>query len=229
MERRVSNRVKDAQHKATTALVKNNDVIYIDDLNLKGMTKSAKGTVEQPGVNVKAKSGLNRVMLEQAHGQFEQLLVQKTTTQKRICIKVPTAGSSQECSECGYRNPDNRKTQALFECQECHHIENADTNASKVTTQRGQQTLVERINSGEIDLKDYNVDAKAILNTVKKVNDKKVSKVGKPKLTKHSKYSARDTTVGQTVAGVTRTLQAISASRNVVTQPINKKHSPSGP
>lgn len=40
--------------------------------------------------------------------------------------------TSQECHKCGYTDPSNRGTQEDFECQECRHKENADSNASNV-------------------------------------------------------------------------------------------------
>ena len=69
------------------------------------MTKSAKGTIEEPGVNVKAKSGLNRVILILRIRPFK-------------------------CSKCGYISKNNRRSQSLFVCEKCSYTNNADYNAS---------------------------------------------------------------------------------------------------
>ena len=51
--------------------------MVVEDLNTKGMTRSAKGTVEAPGTNVKAKSGLNRAILASVRGGLERKLAYK--------------------------------------------------------------------------------------------------------------------------------------------------------
>ncbi|WP_298403707.1 transposase, partial [Ferrimicrobium sp.] len=61
-----SDRRKDWIEKTTTELVRNYDLIVLEDLKVKNMTRSAKGTVESPGKNVAQKSGLNRSILEQS-------------------------------------------------------------------------------------------------------------------------------------------------------------------
>ena len=58
-----ANQRKDAIHKLTSKLAKNHGLVVLEDLAIKNMTKSAKGTRASPGKNVKAKSGLNRVIL----------------------------------------------------------------------------------------------------------------------------------------------------------------------
>ena len=60
---RVSNR--NEVHRLTTALVREHDLIVAEDLKITNMTRSARGTVQEPGKNVSAKSGLNRSINEQ--------------------------------------------------------------------------------------------------------------------------------------------------------------------
>jgi putative transposase len=59
-----ANKKIDFNHKLSHFLVKNHDLIVLEDLKIKNMTKSAKGTIEEHGVNVAQKSGLNRAILE---------------------------------------------------------------------------------------------------------------------------------------------------------------------
>jgi putative transposase len=63
---RQARRRQDFTHKLTTDLAKNHGWVAIEDLRAKGMTKSAGGTRERPGRNVRAKAGLNRAILDNA-------------------------------------------------------------------------------------------------------------------------------------------------------------------
>ena len=66
---KIRNIRRDILHKATADICKNHVCISMEDLNLKNLTASARGTVETPGVNVRAKSGLNRELLLRASGR----------------------------------------------------------------------------------------------------------------------------------------------------------------
>ncbi len=101
------------------------DLILLEDLKTKSMTASAKGTVENPGRNVKQKTGLNRVIRETGWGQLEPDL-----SERGVVVKVNPAYTSQTCSKCGHVSKENRLTQSKFRCQSCTHQENADVNAA---------------------------------------------------------------------------------------------------
>lgn len=124
-------------HQFSRELVGRFSKICIEDLNLKNMTKSAKGDAEKPGKNVKAKSGLNREMLNVAIGEFRWMLEYKSEETGSEIIPVDYAYSSQTCSVCGYCDSENRVVQSRFECQKCGHFENADINAAKNILQWG--------------------------------------------------------------------------------------------
>ncbi len=107
-------RRKDWIEKTTTDLVRDYDLISLEALKIKNMTKSAKGTKDKPGKNVKAKSGLNRSILEQGWGLFCQRLTDKATnavTPVEI-IAINPAYTSLRCSKCGHTEQKNRKNQA---------------------------------------------------------------------------------------------------------------------
>ncbi|MHB8189082.1 MAG: zinc ribbon domain-containing protein [Ferrimicrobium sp.] len=97
------------------------------------MTRSAKGTLQSPGKNVRAKSGLNRSILEQGWGTFRKRLTDKAAnaTEPATVTVINPAYTSLRCSECGYTNERNRKSQAIFCCLPCGHIDNADVNAAR--------------------------------------------------------------------------------------------------
>ncbi len=100
------------------------DLAYMEALNIRGMTKSAKGTVEKPGKHVKAKSGLNRKILASAWGTLELCLNYKAEVRK-----VPPAYTSQTCHQCGHVDKKNRNG-TDFKCTACGHADDADVNAA---------------------------------------------------------------------------------------------------
>ena len=121
----------DFLHKETTKLSKNHALVVVEDLKIKNMSRSAKGTDTRPGRNVKAKSGLNKSILDQGWGMFRSQLEYKMVWNGGLLIKVPPHHTSQKCSKCFYTHADNRLKQEIFCCAKCDHEENADRNAAK--------------------------------------------------------------------------------------------------
>lgn len=113
-------------HQITSSIVKDHDYVIVEDLNLKGMTKSAAGTMENPGSNVMAKSGLNRSILEEGLGEFVRELEYKLKLKGGILIRVDPHNTSRRCPRCGHIAKENRKTQADFCCVKCGYSNNAD-------------------------------------------------------------------------------------------------------
>lgn len=95
-------------------------------MNLKNMTKSAEGTVKDPGRNVKQKNGLSRSLARvapYAMREADRWVLFKAGEQ---LILVDPKYTSQTCSKCGYTSSTNRPAQAHFGCQLCGYTENAD-------------------------------------------------------------------------------------------------------
>jgi len=130
---READRRKDWIEKTTTDMVREFDVIVIENLKVKNMVRSARGTIEKPGKSVAAKSGLNRSIHSQAWGTFRQRLTDKAgaATSPVEIIVINPAYTSQRCSGCGHTTAKNRKSQAVFVCQSCTYTDNADVNAAK--------------------------------------------------------------------------------------------------
>ncbi len=130
---REKNRRKDWVEKTTTVMVRDFDFIVVENLKIKNMVRSARGTVEQPGTQVKAKSGLNRSIQSQAWGTFRTRLTDKATRADSPVevIAVPARNTSRRCSVCGHTAKENRESQAVFLCQSCGHRGHADENAAK--------------------------------------------------------------------------------------------------
>ncbi|WP_161992633.1 RNA-guided endonuclease InsQ/TnpB family protein [Aureimonas leprariae] len=97
---------------------------------VRNMTRSAKGTVEEPGKNVRAKSGLNRSIQDAAFGRLRELLRYKAERAGGELIEVDPRYTSQTCSVCGVIDAASRQSQSQFLCVGCGHNVNADFNAS---------------------------------------------------------------------------------------------------
>ena len=130
---RESDRRKDWIEKKTTDLVRDYDLIVVEDLKVKNMSKSASGTKDKPGKQVSQKRGLNRAISSQAWGMFRQRLTDKAThaTAPVAIVSINPAYTSLRCSECGHTDKGNRKNQAVFCCLSCGYTSNADVNAAQ--------------------------------------------------------------------------------------------------
>jgi putative transposase len=119
-------RRRDWTEKVSTDLARRFDLIRIEDLNVRAMTRSARGTVAQPGRNVRQKAGLNRAILANGWGVLLDRLEAKAPGRVE---KIYPAYTSQRCSACGHVAPENRESQA-FRCVACGHRAHADVNAA---------------------------------------------------------------------------------------------------
>lgn len=128
---------QDACHKLTKKLATQAHKIVLEDLKISNMTKSAKGSVDEPGRNVRAKSGLNREILNMSLHSVKMQLGYKTIRHGSELVLVNPAYTSQTCSCCGHVSKQNRKTQAKFLCVECGYSDNADINAAKNILKKG--------------------------------------------------------------------------------------------
>jgi putative transposase len=111
-------------------LVERFDLIAIEDLRIANMTRSARGTVEEPGTNVRGKSGLNREILDQGWGIFATALHVKAEEAAREVVVVDPRRTSQTCGVCGASAP-TPSWRRRFECPECGHAEDRDRNAAR--------------------------------------------------------------------------------------------------
>ena len=115
--RRNQVRNRNAVHEITTPLVRSYDRIAIEALQVTNMTRSAKGTVEEPGKQVAAKRGLNRRILDQTWGIFVSQLTYKAAWAGRELVAVHPAYTSRTCSRCGARAPQRRYR--IHDCAAC--------------------------------------------------------------------------------------------------------------
>src|ERR1035441_2671994 len=130
----------DALHKAARRIVARADVIALEELNVRGMTRSAKGSVAAPGRNVAAKRGLNRALLDASFGRLATLIREKAECAVRTVVSVEARFSSQECSQCGHIARESRRRRR-FGCVACGFTLHADVNAALVIRGRAQSAL----------------------------------------------------------------------------------------
>ncbi len=129
--RKIASQRRDFHHQTARKLVNAYDVIVLEDLEVKNMCRSASGTVEAPGTNVAAKSGLNRSILDAGWAAFASILAGKAEEAGRLVVKVDPRRTSLRCSSCGHIAADNRVSQAVFRCQRCGFSLHADVNAAR--------------------------------------------------------------------------------------------------
>ncbi|HFX9045039.1 TPA: RNA-guided endonuclease InsQ/TnpB family protein [Salmonella enterica subsp. enterica serovar Saintpaul] len=138
---RIANIRRDYLHKVTTTVSKNHAMIVIEDLKVSNMSKSAAGTVSQPGRNVRAKSGLNRSILDQGWYEMRRQLEYKQLWRGGQVLAVPPAYTSQRCACCGHTAKENRLSQSQFRCQVCGYTANADVNGARNILAAGHAVL----------------------------------------------------------------------------------------
>jgi IS605 OrfB family transposase len=144
LKARETDRRKDWIEKTSTDLARRFDVIRVEDLKIRAMTRSARGTVQAPGKNVRAKTGLNRSIHAAGWGRLVIRLEGKAPGRVE---KVDPAYTSQTCNACGHRDAENRESQAVFRYRACTHADHADVNAARniavgrTVTARGGQPI----------------------------------------------------------------------------------------
>ena len=141
LKAREADRRKDWVERSTTDIARRFDTIRIEALDVRAMTRTARGTVKRPGTHVTQKRGLNRAIRRSGWGLLAARLQHKAHGRVE---QVPAAYTSQRCSVCWHVSPGNRKSQAVFQCQactapRCHADVNAARNiaAGRAVTARG--------------------------------------------------------------------------------------------
>ena len=130
LHQRIANIRKDFLHQSSNEISKNHAVVFVEDLQVRNMSKSSKGTKDQPGKQVAQKSGLNRAILDGSPFELRRQLEYKTEWRGGRLYPVPPQNTSRTCpvslGGCGLVSADNRKTQAKFACIQCGLSANAD-------------------------------------------------------------------------------------------------------
>jgi len=135
---RIADARNDFLHKVSTTISKSHAVVFLEDLKVKNMSASARGSVEEPGKNVRQKSGLNKAILDQGWFEFRRQLSYKESWRGGRVVAVPPQHTSQTCAQCRHVCAESRRSQAQFVCVACGHEDDADVNAAKNIMRAGQ-------------------------------------------------------------------------------------------
>lgn len=140
LHERVANRRRTHLHQVSTELVRTYTTLAVEDLRLRNMTRSAKGTAEAPGKNVKAKAGLNRGLLDTGIATLYAILETKAEEAGGRVVRVDPRYTSQDCSACGERVPKALAVR-VHRCPHCGLVMDRDANAARNILRRGLEAL----------------------------------------------------------------------------------------
>ncbi|MER6736579.1 RNA-guided endonuclease TnpB family protein [Streptomyces puniciscabiei] len=119
-------------HALTKQLATQFAEIAVEDLNIAGMTRTARGTLDKPGRRVKQKAGLNRAILDAAPGELRRQLAYKTCWYgSTLAVLDRWFPSSKTCSACGWQNPHLTLADRTFHCSNCTLTIDRDINAAR--------------------------------------------------------------------------------------------------
>ena len=130
LQRKVTRQREDWLHKTTSNIVCGNSLIAGEQLNVKGMTASAK-----KGKRKKQKAGLNRSILEVGFGLIGDLLTYKAAEAGGFYLESPTRTlkPTQRCARCWELTPKTLKDRThICSNPNCGHTEDRDVNAAQV-------------------------------------------------------------------------------------------------
>jgi putative transposase len=157
LNKKLSNQKNDLYHKISKTLTDKFELIAVEDLKTKNMSKSSKGNEINHGKMIKQKSGLNRTILNASFYQFVSMIQYKQTMlNDKLFVKVNPAYTSQECSKCGNRDKLNRPKQDKFKCTKCGFKINPDIQASQTILKRGLEVFGLGISPCTLDIKSKN-------------------------------------------------------------------------
>jgi putative transposase len=140
-----------ATHHATIRIARESQAVAIEDLNVKGMTTSAKGTAAAPGKNIRQKAGLNRAVLDAGFAEWRRQLGYKTRWLARELVTVERfAPTSKECNACGDVNKALKLSEREWTCAGCAAKHNRDENAAKNIRRRGLEKLKSPGGTGKV-------------------------------------------------------------------------------
>jgi putative transposase len=142
--KKISNKRENFLHNESRKLVNEYDLICMEDLNVKGMTKSSKGTIEKPGKKVKQKSGLNRSLSDVSLGSFMSMIDYKAKFDGKHTVKIDRFyPSSKTCNCCGTINEDLKLSDRTWTCNSCGNELDRDYNAALNIKEEGKRKFFE--------------------------------------------------------------------------------------
>jgi putative transposase len=135
----------DFHHKESAKLIKRFALVATEKLQIRNLTRTAKGTVDKPGKNVRQKAGLNREILDTAPARFLNLMRYKAAEARSLFMEAPTRKlkPSQTCPACGRIQKKTLKKR-IHSCPDCDHTEPRDAASARVCLNWAMQQLTGR-------------------------------------------------------------------------------------
>jgi putative transposase len=136
LHERVANQRKDFLHKASTKLIRENQTICLEDLNIVGMSKRCKPKQDENGNYLPngqtPKSGLNRSIGDVGWGMFVDMLKYKADWYGNNIVRIGRFDpSSKTCSICGNINRELKQGDREWTCAKCGTHHDRDANAAQ--------------------------------------------------------------------------------------------------
>lgn len=141
VQRRIRNHRRTHLHDVANEIVRSASTIAVEDLKLKNMTRSAKGTLAEPGRNVRQKAGLNRALADAAPGRLISMIVYKAESAGGCMIRVDPRNTSTTCSACDVVDA-TQLSRTRYRCR-CGLDLHRDHNAAINIRKRGIEALRE--------------------------------------------------------------------------------------
>ena len=157
-KRRIKRVVLDFQHKLTTWLVREYDMVAVEDLDVKPMMETSQSAKNKQ---------------DASWSRFLTLLEYKGELHGTHVVKVDSAGTTKECSRCGVKT-DKPIWVRQHSCPACGHEEDRDLNAAKNILSRGCKQL------GAGRSESTPVETALPTFTPSRVNAKRVVEAGSP-------------------------------------------------
>ena len=130
IHKKITNSRLDNLHKVSTELIKKYDVVFLEDLNIKGMIKNHK---------------LAKHISDVSWSKFIELLTYKAEWNDKQIVKIDRFfPSSKTCNCCGYINQNLKLDIREWTCPSCHVKLNRDLNASKNILKEGYKIISSR-------------------------------------------------------------------------------------
>ena len=125
---KIANLRTDFLHKLTTNIVKNHDIICIEDLNVKGMLKNKK---------------LAKSISDASWSEFVRQLSYKCELHGKTLIKVNRYyPSTKTCSCCGHKNENLTLQDRVWTCPTCNTFHDRDINAAINILNEGKAQII---------------------------------------------------------------------------------------
>ena len=151
LQARIADCRREHLHRLSHRLVHENQVIAVEDLNAEGMGRSARGTRDAPGRNVRAKAELNRSVKDAAFGELRRQLQYKAVWYGRTVVVIDRwFPSSKRCSACGNRHEGLRLSERRWRCAACGAEHHRDVNAAKNIEAEGLRILMHPEDTGDV-------------------------------------------------------------------------------